>query len=235
MFDTVQGGGSALEQARAALRLAERRVGVQHRDQVVTLTPSAPAPLTELLPDGDLPRGAVSAVLGATRHGSATLTTWLLGATQGGGWVAVVGWPELGAVALAEAGVQLERVMLVPDVAGRGPAVVEALIDGFDVVVTGPHLRLTEGDRRRLLARARQHGTAVLSTEPWEGAALTLDVERSRWSGPDRGERWIRTARLAVTRHSRADGAGRRFDVDRDELAAPTITAAPAVAGRRAG
>ncbi|MFI8528489.1 hypothetical protein ACIGB8_28805 [Promicromonospora sukumoe] len=232
MFDTVQGGGAALERARAALRLAERRVGVQHRDQVVTLAPSAPAPLTELLPGGELPRGAVSAVLG-----SATLTTWLLGATQGEGWVAVVGWPDLGVVALAEAGVKLERVSHVPDVRGRGAAVMASLIDGFEIVVAGPRLQLTASERRRLTARARQHGAAVLSAQPWEGAAVTLDVEAASWSGPDHGDRWLREARHAVVRRSNADGAGRRFEVARDGTGAPTAstTAARAAAARLTG
>lgn len=232
MFDKVQGGGAALEHARAALRLAERRVGVQHRDQVVALAPSAPAPLTELLPDGELPRGAVAAVLG-----SASLTGWLLGAAQGGGWVAVTGWPDLGAVALSEAGVNLDRLVHVPDVRGRGAAVVASLIDGFDVVAVGPRLQLTVSERRRLAARARQHGTAVLSAQRWEGAALTLDVEGASWSGPARGDRWIRTARLTVARYSNADGAGRWFDVARDGTTAPTtsVTTGRAAAGRRTG
>lgn len=230
MFDSVQGGATALERARAALHHAEQRVGVVHRDQVVTLAPSAPAPLTDLLPGGDLPRGAVSTVLG-----SATLTGWLLGATQGDGWAAVAAWPDLGAVALAEAGVDLERVVLVPDCYTRDAAVLAALIDGFELVVAGPGLRLTPSERRRLLARARQHGTAVLSVQPWEGAAMVLEVGAARWSGPDQGDYWIRSASLTVTRYSSADGAGRRFDVARDDTDAPTTTAARARAIRRAG
>jgi len=233
MFDVVQDDAGPLERARAALRLAERRVGVQHRDQVVTVTPPAPAPLTDLLPDGELPRGAVSSVLGpGPLPGSASLTCWLLGATQGDRWIAVAGWPNLSPLAMTEAGVNLSRVMLVPDVQDQGPAILAALIGGFETVVVGPRVQLTPSERRRLLARARQQETAVLSTSRWEGAALTLDVERSRWSGPDRGERWLREARLTVTRHSSVDGGGQRFDVARSGTASPTVIAAR-VAGVR--
>jgi hypothetical protein len=61
----------ALESARAALRLAERRVGVRSQEEFVAPTPAADQPLaTALLPGGVLPRGGVVSVLD-----SACLTT----------------------------------------------------------------------------------------------------------------------------------------------------------------
>lgn len=229
MFDSAA-APTALERARVALQSVERRVGVEHRDQVVTLAPAEPAPLTELLPAGDLPAGAA-----VTVRGSSSLMCWLLGATQRDRWVALVGWPELSPVALTEAGVDLEHVVVVPDVGGRAAAVLAALLDGVEIVVVGSRAATTASERRQLLARARQRATTILSRAPWEGAALVLDVEQTRWSGPDRGDHWLREAHLGVVRHSRASGAGSRFDVARQGTTAPTALATRAAARRRAG
>ncbi|PUB29631.1 hypothetical protein C8K30_1025 [Promicromonospora sp. AC04] len=231
MFDSAV-APTALERARAALQSAERRVGVEHRDQVVTLAPAEPAPVTELLPDGDLPVGAA-----VTIQASASLMAWLLGATQRDRWMALVGWPELSPLALTEAGVDLERVVVVPDVGGHAAAVLAALLGGVEIVVVGPRAATTASERRRLLARARQHAATILSPASWEGAALVLEVEQARWSGPHRGDFWLREAHLSVTRHSRADGAGSRFDVARHGTTAPTALATRprAAARRRAG
>lgn len=105
----------ALKSAQAVLRLAEQRLGVRSQGELIEpVPPAANQPLTAaLLPEGVLPRGSVVSVLG-----SASLTAWLLGASQGDSWVAIVGWPSLHAGALAEAGVELERVVVVPDVGG---------------------------------------------------------------------------------------------------------------------
>jgi hypothetical protein len=229
MFDTTT-APTAWDRARAALQSVERRVGVEHHDPVVTLAPPEPAPLAALLPDGDLPPGAA-----VTVRDSASLMCWLLGATQRDRWVALVGWPELSPLALAEAGVDLERVVVVPDVGGRAAAILAALLDGVEIVVAGPHAATTASDRRRLLARARQRAATILSPASWEGAALVLNVEQARWSGPDHGDYCLREARLSVVRQSGADGAGTRFEVVRHGTTAPTALATRAAARRRAG
>ncbi|MFE7503838.1 hypothetical protein [Promicromonospora sp. NPDC057488] len=229
MFDTVA-PPTTLERARAALQMVERRVGVEHHDQVVELAPPPPAPLTALLPDGDLPTGAA-----VTARDSVSLMCWLLGATQRERWIALVGWPDLSPVALAEAGVDLERVVAVPNAGGRAADVLAALLDGVEIVVAGPRAVLTVSERRRLLARARHRATTILSPGPWEGAALALDVEQARWSGPDHGAYWLRETHLSVTRRSRMDGAGARFDVARHGTTAPTALATRAAARRQAG
>ncbi|GAA2234093.1 hypothetical protein GCM10010413_36590 [Promicromonospora sukumoe] len=229
MFDTVA-VPTALEHARATLQSAERRVGVEHRNQVVELAPASPALLTELLPGGDLPAGVA-----VTVRGSASLMCWLLGATQRDRWIALIGWPELSAVALVEAGVDLERVVAVPDAGSRMADVLAALLDGIEIVVAGPRAQLTRSERRRLLARARQRATTIFSPDYWEGAALVLDVEQTRWSGPDRGAQWLREAHLGVVRRSRLGGAGARFDITRHDTTEPTALATRAAARRRAG
>lgn len=236
MVDTMEGATKA-ERARAALLGAELRLGVRSRAEVVTpLTPPEPAPLVDLLPDGVLPAGAVLSVLGpGPLHGSASLTAWLLGATQHDRPVAVVGWPELGLVALSEAGVDLSRLYVVPDAGAEPALVLAALVDGFEIVVAGPRVALTPSERRRILARTRRLDTTVLSAMPWEGTAAALVVERSGWTGPDRGDRWIREAHMSVVRHSRADGGGRRFAVVWNGDVPPTVTTTRSAAAQLTG
>ncbi|MFC8797028.1 hypothetical protein ACFT1B_34525 [Streptomyces griseoincarnatus] len=226
MFES--GGVSALETARTALHSVERRVGVRHRSEGLSPVRQHPEPLTGLLPDGELPAGAAVVV-----KGSAGLLGWLLGATQHGGWLVVVGWPELGVVALAEAGVDLERMLTVPDVRGQAPAVLAALIGGIDLVVVGGGVRVTGPEQRRLLARARQHGTTILSPQAWTGAALGLHIEAATRGGMDRGDGYLREARLTVWRHTAADGPGRRFTVERDQDGTIAVHASAHAVGAR--
>ena len=218
MFDS--GGVSALETARTALRSAERRVGVRHRSEVLAPVPQRPEPLTGLLPDGVLSVGSAAVVSGSTG-----LLSWLLGATQNGGWLAVVGWPALGMVALAEAGVDLERTFLVPAAGGQAAVVLAALLGGMDVVVVGPGVQVTGAEQRRLVARARQHGATILSPETWQGAVLRLHAEHATRGGVGQGAGYLRDARLTVVRTSAADGPGRRFALDRDNDGAITVQA----------
>lgn len=230
VYDSVEVDDAALERARAALRNAERRVGVAHRDQVVPLTPPAPGPLTRLLPGGVLPSGGVVAVQGST-----SLLCWLLGATQHEGWIAIVGWPELGVLAMSEAGVDLSRVLLVPDALGAAE-IVGHFIGSVEIVVAGPQAELTAGERRRLAARARADGlTTILSALPWEGATAALTADRVTWRGPERGHYRISRAHLIVTRHTRADGAGRRFDIVQHDGESPAVTTRPVRASRLTG
>lgn len=178
MFDST-GTPTAWERAHAALQSVERRVGVEHHDLVVTLAPPEPDLLTELLPDGDLPTGAA-----VTVRDSASLMCWLLGATQRDKWMALVGWPELSPVALAEAGVDLERVVVVPDVGGRAAAILAALLDGIEIVVAGPHAATTMSD--------------VASSWPGRASAPQRSCRRQ----PGRARRWCSAP-------SRAGGAAR--------------------------
>jgi len=188
-----------LEVARATLRRAELRTGVRASTPGVVDLDDAPRPLGAILDDGCLPRGAASVVTGST-----SLLLALLATSQGtSDWLAVVGAPDLGMLAAADAGVALERVALVPR-AGDDPAgVVAALLDGMTYVVVGPDARLTTSERRRLLARARERGSGLVSVGPWEQAAVRLDVVAHRWSGTDAGGGYLRRCELDVARTAR--------------------------------
>ena len=60
------------------------------------------------------------------------LLALLAEASAGGAWAGVVGRPDLGLVAAAEAGIALERLALVPYPGADLVAVTAALLDGLD-------------------------------------------------------------------------------------------------------
>ncbi|MGW3960160.1 hypothetical protein ACWED2_10075 [Amycolatopsis sp. NPDC005003] len=63
--------------------------------------------------------------------GSTALVLALLAeATREGSWAAITGMPEVGVVAAAELGVELDRLALAPNPGAELVAVVSALIDG---------------------------------------------------------------------------------------------------------
>ena len=130
------------------------------------------------------------------------------GPSEAGSWVAVVGMPDLGLVAAAEAGINLERFALVPYPAGRRPGVgagphtpeepglgcpggkttwadvVASLIGGFDVVLARPPVHLKPGVARRLVARARERQMVLVGVGGWpEGASMRIDARVTAWAG----------------------------------------------------
>jgi hypothetical protein len=169
---------------------------------------AVPTALTPLLPDG-LRRGSTTAVLGST---SLVLAMIAAACTAREAWAAVVGQPSLGLLAAAQTGVALDRLAVVPRPGVDAPTVVAALLDGIDVVVVGPGTHLADADRRRLMARARDRGSVLLSTAPWAGAGTVLTVEGGRWTGVGEGDGRLRAHELHVTRTGRG-GAGQAQDL----------------------
>ena len=161
-----------------------------------------PVALTDLLPEG-LPRGGTAVVAGST----SLLLALVSEASRAGSWVAMVGLPGVGLLAAEEVGVLLARLALVPAPGAQAAAVVAALIDGMDVVVLGPEVGLTGADRRRLMARARERGSVLVSTAPWPGASLVLTVEAQQWSGLGVGDGRLRAQQVTVRRNGRGRAA----------------------------
>ena len=151
------------------------------------------AALEPLLPRAGLQRGTTVTVAAAPGVGGATSLALALvaEASRAGSWLAAVGLPSLGLVAADEAGVALERLVMVaaPERAAWG-GVVAALVDGFDLLL----LHATRGgvrqvDARRLVARARERGTVLVQLGPGWGseADVALQVTEARWEGLDDG------------------------------------------------
>ena len=160
--------------------------------------------LAHLVPEGALHRGGTLVVTGST----SLLLALVARASQEGAWVAVVGLPGVGVLAAQQSGVDLDRLALVPCPGPDAPTVLAALIDGVDLVIVGAAAALVDPDRRRLMARARERGTVLLSTVPWSGAHLVLTAEPVGWTGLGAGYGHLRSHRLVVTRGGRGS-AGR--------------------------
>jgi len=186
-------------EARPDERPEERSTGIITRERPPMAVPPA---LVPLLPEG-LRRGATTVVTGST----SLVLALLAHACAGGSWAAVVGQPTIGLLAAAQAGVSLDRLAVVPRPGLDAPTVVSALLDGVDVVVVGPDAALTDADRRRLSARARDRGSVLLSTCAWPGAGVVLTVERGRWTGVDAGEGRLRTHEIRLVRTGRGSAA----------------------------
>jgi hypothetical protein len=168
--------------------------------------------LSRLLPSHGLRRGSTVAVAAGpsapASGGTSLLLALLAGASRAGSWCAVVGVPELGALAAAEGGIALDRLALVPNPGPEWPTVVAALIDGVDVVVMAVPGPVSASIASRLVARARQRGSVLMPFGHWDGADVTLQVVRGRWDGLGAGHGRLR--RREVTIAARGRGAAAR-------------------------
>ena len=167
------------------------------------MLPVVPA-LADLLPGAGLRRGSVIAV-----HDSTSLLFALLAeATAAGAWAAVVGVPSLGVVAAAEHGVAVSRLALVPRPGAEYAAVMGALLDGVDLVVTDPRSVRPEV-ARRLAARARNRGSVLVALGQWPAADVEFHCTPGAWAGVlDRGAGYLRSRPVEV--HVRGRGAAAR-------------------------
>lgn len=191
--------------------------------------------LARLLPWGGLRRGSTVAVAPGRSSGATSLLYALLAeATAAGAWCAVVGRPDLGLAAAAEAGVALSRLALVPAPGPDWVSVVAALLDGVDIVVAatpGPVPAATSG---RLAARARQRGSVLVPFGQWAGVDLTLTVDDGRWHGLGAGRGRLRHRELTVAAVGRGGAARSRRATLRlgDPTVAPIhVVETPAEAG----
>lgn len=193
---------------------------------ISTERPPLPVPdeLLPLLPAG-LRRGITVQVDGST----SVLLALLSEASRAGSWAAVVGAPSIGLLAVAQAGIDLSRLVLVPAPGAQAAPALAALLDGMDIVVVGPEVSLLRADRRRLVARARERASVIVSLRPWEGAHMTLAAERTRWSGLGAGSGRLSSRELTVTRTDRAQGIIYRHTVTLP-FARPASTAPGVVA-----
>jgi hypothetical protein len=114
---------------------------------------------------------------------------------------AVVGVPELGVLALHDAGLDLTQGMWV-DAPGRHWATATATaLDSVAVTLLRPPGPVPDRIARRIGAALRRTGARLLVAGPWPGAAATVQVTNSSWAGIDQG--LLRRRRATVTRTGR--------------------------------
>ncbi len=160
--------------------------------------PTHPA-IAELLPGGALKQGAVYSV-----DRSATLLMALLaGPSAAGSWCGVVGVPEFGIEAAARFGIDLDRLVLVPDPGEQWLAVTAAIADVMGVVVTRPPRRADDGSVARLAARLRQRDATLIVLGTWPQSEAMLSLSESDWSGIGNGHGHLSARQVTVTVTSR--------------------------------
>ena len=144
--------------------------------------------LAPLLPRAGLARGTVVGVAGSLAVTSLAVAL-VAPAVRAGSWVAAVGLDHLGLAAVEGLGLPLERLVLVaaPEPV-QWAATVAALVEGFDVVLAGPPVRVRPVEARRLAARIRERRSLLVQVgwpaHRWpEEPELTLAVSRAHWEG----------------------------------------------------
>ncbi len=199
--------GTRLAAARAALSAVESRMGA---DRKATEGPAFALDdtLAALVPQG-LRRGQVVAVEGST----SLMLALAAQASAEGAWTAMVGMPHVGVLAASQRGMDLARLALVPHPGAQAPATLGACLDGMDIVMVGQGMALSDADRRRLAARARERGCVMVVAGPWPGAHVVLTVERTRWRGLGAGEGRLRERDVTVAISGRSVGSTRRVVV----------------------
>ncbi len=126
------------------------------------------------------------------------------GASAAGEWVGFAGWPDFGAEAAVELGVDLGRTVLVPDTGQHWLEVTAALVDVLRVVVLRPPARVDAKSAGVLDARLRKRSSVLVVWGDWPRCDARLSLEEARWTGPEHGHGRLRTrrARVAVRRGS---------------------------------
>jgi hypothetical protein len=173
--------------------------------------PVLPA-LEHVLPGG-VPRGSTVAVAGGSGARSLALAV-CAGASAAGSWVGSLGLPSLGLVAAADAGVALERLLLVADPPPSSWATVAAtLLDAVDVVLACPPAHVRAPDARRLVARARERGAVLVLAGGgrWpQPVDAGLTVVSARWQGLGDGHGHLQARRVEVVAGGRGAAARER-------------------------
>jgi hypothetical protein len=203
--------------------LAERvRPTAASRTRLLPVLP----PIATLLPDGGLRRGTVVRCTG--RGASSLAMAVAAGPSAAGSWCGTVGLEEVGVLAAAGYGVDLERLVVVRAAPAEWAVAAAVLVDGIDLVVLAPPRHARSAATRTLTARARDRGAVVLVVEERPGfpAELELTVETTQWHGLAEGAGRLQSRRVTVV----ARGRGSAVRPVRQELWLPTATGKVAAA-----
>lgn len=180
-------------------RLRAQLVRVQGRRLDTPVLPVAPA-LADLLPGGGLRPGSAYSVPAAS---TSLLLALLALPSQSGSWCGVVGMPRLGVEAAEAMGVDLSRLVLIPETGERWLAVAATVAEVLPVVAVRPGGRAAGGEISRLAARLRDRGAVLLVQGAWPQAEAVLEVGDPEWSGLGRGHGYLAERAVSITSSSR--------------------------------
>jgi len=120
------------------------------------------------------------------------------GASRAGEWVGFAGWPDFGAEAAADLGVDLARTVLVPDTGEHWLEVTAALVDVLRVVVLRPPAQVDARSAGVIDARLRKRSSVLVVWGDWPRCEARLSLEDVRWSGPRRGHGRLRSRQVRI-------------------------------------
>lgn len=166
--------------------------------------------LRPLVPGGVLERGTIVAApprVGGTfpRAGAVSYLTLALiaGATAGGAWAGVIGFPNFGIAAASGLGADLSKVLMLDDPGERWLDATAVLAGAVDLVLLHAPRRPNATQLRRLAQRVRpterQRGCVLVVTSPWEAAHLALTTRDPQWSGLGDGTGNLTGRRVTIT------------------------------------
>lgn len=156
--------------------------------------PTVPA-LARILPGGGLQSGGSYAVRNSTTLAMALLA----GPSATGAWCSVIGMPDFSVEAAQGFGINLDRLILVPDPGSQWLTVTAALVDVVSIVLTRAPEHLAPTEWARLKARLRQRGAALVTLGAWKQSDSTLGVAESAWEGLGSGSGHLRARRMKIT------------------------------------
>ena len=189
------------------------------------LLPTYPA-LGRLLPHGGLQRGATYSVA----ESSTLAMAMLAGPSAAGAWCAVLGMPEFGIEAAAQLGIDLARLVLVPEPGDQWLTVSAALVDVVGVLLLRAPGPVSSSQAARLSARIRQRGCVVVAMRAWPQAEAELRLGEERWDGLGEGYGVLNERAMAVSAHWRSGQVRQgelRINADRNPADRPDQPAAP--------
>lgn len=153
--------------------------------------------LAPLLPQG-LQTGNCYSVRGSLGLALALMAE----ASAGGRWCGVVAVPELGAEAAAALGIDLSRLLLVPDPQQEWLTAVATLVEVLPLVLARAPAHVPAKEISRLEARLRRQGGVLVvlveESRRWPRVAANLEAGRSEWSGIAAGRGILVERELAV-------------------------------------
>lgn len=180
--------------ADVALGLQARINSMQAGKLDSRLLPTVPA-LARILPGGGLQSGGSYSVRNST-----TLAMALLAAPSAtGAWCSVIGMPDFSVEAAQGFGINLERLILVPDPGSQWLTVTAALVDVVPIILTRAPEHLAPTEWARLKARLRQRSAALITLGAWKQSDSTLGVAESAWEGLGSGTGHLRSRRMKIT------------------------------------
>jgi hypothetical protein len=150
----------------------------------------------------------------------------LAGPSAEGQWCGVAGIPDFGAEAAAGFGIDLDRLVLVPEPGEDWLAAVGALVDVLPLVLVRPPSQVRPGEASRLGSRLRERAGVLLVLGPWPQSEATLSLTGSSWEGLGAGHGHL--ARHLVGLRLNHRGRVRTATVD---LASPQTEALPVRGG----